>query len=86
MEKTELSKEDILRAQFADWLKQPITVELLKRLEKLRQEFIDYGVSKCTDFETNSEMFRLYSHGYKTVNRILNEVKNVEAFLKENNK
>ena len=78
----QLSPENILAAQHAEWLKHPVTQQVLRNLEAYKQMFVNDGVNNSANFSMNDNYFRLQAHGTKTILGVIKCIAVTDNFVK----
>jgi hypothetical protein len=84
--KTEPSKEDILRAQYQEWLLQPLTKVLFQHIEDHYKAFTNAMVKSCVDKSCTDSEIRMYAFGLRTLDTLRVVIKNPQQFIKEETK
>lgn len=84
--KTEPSKEDILRAQYQEWLLQPLTKVLFQHIDDHRKTFVNSLAVLCIDKSCTDSEIRMYAFGLRTLDVLSKVIKNPQQFIKEETK
>ena len=81
-----ITPENVLSAEHASWLKHPVTVQLIKNLEKHRELFVKTLSSNAGNSAEPDVLFRVNAYGIRTTDAILTMVKDTNKFVEQSTK
>jgi len=79
----EPTKAEILRAQYDDWMRLPMTRELFIHIEDHRKSFIDRMAVICVDEDVTDSQIRMYAFGLRTLDTLTRIIKDPNQLIKE---
>lgn len=82
----DINPENVLSAEHQNWLQHPVTVQLLKNLNKHRESFVKTLSSGAGNSEEPEVMFRVNAYGIRTTDAITTMVKDTNKFVEQSNK
>jgi len=76
-----ITPENVAELQHIDWLKHPVTVQMIKNIRAHKKDLIEKGVSISSDYTQPDNFFRSLSYGAKTIDAILRQIENTDQYL-----
>jgi len=77
----DITPENILSAEHKAWLVHPVTIQLLKNIEKHKKSFVDSLSFSAGNNDLSDSHFRNLSYGLKTIDVILSITKETTKFV-----
>ena len=76
-----ITPENVLSAEHAAWLAHPVTIQMIKNLQKHKQQFVKAMSTTSGDMSIPTEQFRLHAYGITTVDGVESWVKDTTKFV-----
>jgi hypothetical protein len=81
-----ITPQNALAVEHQAWLAHPVTVQLIKNLDKQKITIVNAMSSTAGDNEIADFAFRLRAFGIKTIDEITKQIKNTEQFVQQSTK
>lgn len=82
----ELTPENALSAQHAEWLRHPVTQTLLHNLVTYREKFVGDMIANVSNYAIDNYFFRVQSMGCKTIDGVTKVITDTTTFVQLTNK
>jgi hypothetical protein len=76
-----ITPENVAELQHIDWLKHPVTVQMIKNIRAHKKDLIEKGIAISSDYTQPDNFFRSLSYGAKTIDAILRQIENTDQYL-----
>lgn len=82
----DLNPQNALAVEHQAWLGHPVTVQLVKNLERQKIIIVNAMASAAGDNDTPDNSFRLRAFAIKTIDETVKQIKNTEQFIQQSTK
>ncbi len=82
----QLTPENVLTYEHGQWLNHPVTIQLIKNLEKFKQSFNEANQRFASDFEKPDLYFRNNAMASRTIESLIIGVKDTTKFIEQSEK
>jgi hypothetical protein len=72
---------DVMSVQHKEWLTNPVTVHVIKRINELKEHHISVLSINATNKDMPTEFFRSAAYGINTIQTILTLISSTEDFV-----
>lgn len=77
----QITPENVLSVEHAAWLDHPVTQQMLKNLQKHKQQFIESSSKQAGNLTVPVEQFRLNAYGLATLEGAETWIKDTTKFV-----
>lgn len=77
----DINPGNVLSAEHAAWLGHPVTIQMLKNLEKFSKSFMDMSVKEAGNLTTDDKQFRINAYGMRTTQAIKEWISTTDKFI-----
>ena len=82
----EITPENVLSQQHADWKNHPVTIQMFKNLSKHRETFVKTLAAGAGNSVEPENMFRVHSYGIRTMDAVISMLKDSNKFVEQSTK